>query len=192
MQIFFNSVHTQYYMKHSWLNPWMWNLGSRGPAVKLYVEFLFHKILTPLSLAIVQDSTILSSPTAMTCGFPGGASGKEPACQCRDAGSSPGSGRSLEEGMATYSSILAWRIPLTEEPGGLQSMGLQKVGHAEVTAQHSYNLLKKLDLNSTSINILESPLIQKKFGSLLLHQSSKCEGLQNKQFTNKTPFHVTS
>ena len=94
--------------------------------------------------------------------------------------------------MATYSSILAWRIPLTEEPGGLQSMGLQKVGHAEVTVQHSYNLLKKLDLNSTSINILESPLIQKKFGSLLLHQSSKCEGLQNKQFTNKTPFHVTS
>ena len=36
---------------------------------------------------------------------------------------------SLEEGMATYSSILAWRIPWTEEPGGLQSMGLQKVGH---------------------------------------------------------------
>ena len=65
MQIFFNSVHTQYNMKHSWLNPWMWNLGSRGPTVKLYVEFLFHKILTPLSLAIVQDSTILSSPTAM-------------------------------------------------------------------------------------------------------------------------------
>ena len=36
----------------------------------------------------------------------------------------------LEEGMATYSSILAWRIPWTEEPGGLQSLGLQRVGHA--------------------------------------------------------------
>ena len=35
----------------------------------------------------------------------------------------------LEEGVATHSSILAWRIPWTEEPGGLQSMGLQKVGH---------------------------------------------------------------
>ena len=33
----------------------------------------------------------------------------------------------LEEGMATHSSILAWRIPWTEEPGGLQSMGLQRV-----------------------------------------------------------------
>ena len=35
----------------------------------------------------------------------------------------------LEEGMATHSSILAWRIPRTEEPGGLQSIGLQRVRH---------------------------------------------------------------
>ena len=35
----------------------------------------------------------------------------------------------LEEGMATHSSILAWRIPRTEEPGGLQSMGLHRVRH---------------------------------------------------------------
>ena len=35
----------------------------------------------------------------------------------------------LEEGMATHSSILAWRIPWTEEPGELQSMGSQRVGH---------------------------------------------------------------
>ena len=34
----------------------------------------------------------------------------------------------LEKGMATHSSILAWRIPWTEEPGGLQSMGLQGIG----------------------------------------------------------------
>ena len=35
----------------------------------------------------------------------------------------------LEKGIATHSSILAWRIPWTEEPGRLQSMGLQRVGH---------------------------------------------------------------
>ena len=35
----------------------------------------------------------------------------------------------LEKEMATHSSILTWRIPWTEEPGGLQSMGLQTVGH---------------------------------------------------------------
>ena len=38
----------------------------------------------------------------------------------------------LEEGMATHSSILAWRIPWTEEPGGLQSIGSQRVGHDRV------------------------------------------------------------
>ena len=35
----------------------------------------------------------------------------------------------VEKGMATHSSILAWRIPWTEEPGGIQSMGSQRVGH---------------------------------------------------------------
>ena len=35
----------------------------------------------------------------------------------------------LEKGLATHSSIPVWRIPWTEEPGGLQSMGLQRVGH---------------------------------------------------------------
>ena len=39
----------------------------------------------------------------------------------------------LEEGMATLSSVLAWRIPWTEEPGGLQSIGLQRVGHDRAT-----------------------------------------------------------
>ena len=47
--------------------------------------------------------------------------------ETRDAGSIPGSGDPLEEGMATYSSILPWRIPWTEEPAELQSMGLQKI-----------------------------------------------------------------
>ena len=46
----------------------------------------------------------------------------------RDAGSIPGLGRSLENGMATLSSILAWRNPWTEEPGGIQSMGSHRIG----------------------------------------------------------------
>ena len=41
-----------------------------------------------------------------------------------------------EEEMATHSSILAWRIPWAEEPGGLQSMGLQRVRHNWVTNTH--------------------------------------------------------
>ena len=45
----------------------------------------------------------------------------------RDLGWIPGLEDPLEKEMATYSSILAWKIPWTEEPGGLQSMGLQRV-----------------------------------------------------------------
>ena len=44
----------------------------------------------------------------------------------------------LEEGKATHSSILAWRIPWTEEPGGLQSVGLQRVGYDWVTKQRAH------------------------------------------------------
>ena len=39
----------------------------------------------------------------------------------------------LEKGMAAHSSILVWRIPWTEEPGGLQSMGSQRIGHNRVS-----------------------------------------------------------
>ena len=42
---------------------------------------------------------------------------------------SPGQEDPLEEGVAAHSSVLAWRTPWTEEPGGLQSMGLHRVGH---------------------------------------------------------------
>ena len=69
-----------------------------------------------------------------TWGFPGDASGKEPSYQCRrheSCGFDPWVGKMpcLEEGVATPSSILAWRIPWTEKPGGLQSIELQKAGH---------------------------------------------------------------
>ena len=47
----------------------------------------------------------------------------------RDSGSTSGQEEPLGKGMATHSSILAWRIPWTEEPGGLQSIGLQRVRH---------------------------------------------------------------
>jgi len=64
----------------------------------------------------------------MDPGLPRWLSGKESACQCRSHGQiflnweNP-----LEEEMATHSSIPAWKISWTEEPGGLQSMGSQRV-----------------------------------------------------------------
>ena len=65
-------------------------------------------------------------------GFPGGISGKEPTCQCRRREMqiwSLGQEDALVESMATHSSILAWRIAWIEEPGGLQFIGSQRVGH---------------------------------------------------------------
>ena len=72
--------------------------------------------------------------TSKTCrGFPRGSGGKGPACQCKRYNETPV--RSLyredplEEGMAIPYSMLAWRIPWTEEPGRLPFIGLQRVGH---------------------------------------------------------------
>ena len=79
----------------------------------------------------------------------GGASGKEPTCQSRRhkrctldswVGKIP-----LEESMATHSSILAWRSPWTEEPAGLQSIGLQRVRHDWSDLAHCF---KSLFLNT--------------------------------------------
>ena len=58
-------------------------------------------------------------------GLPGGSDGKESICKAGDLGLIPGLGRSPGEGN-THFSILAWEIPRTEEPGGLQSTGSQK------------------------------------------------------------------
>ena len=66
----------------------------------------------------------------------GGSDGKEPACYAGDRVWSLDWEDPLEKGMATHSSILACRIPWTEEPGGLQSMGMQRVGHDLVTNTH--------------------------------------------------------
>ena len=62
-------------------------------------------------------------------GFPGASDGKDSVCSAGDLGwEDP-----LEKGMATHSIILAWRIPWTVEPGGLQSIELQRVGHDKVS-----------------------------------------------------------
>ena len=64
--------------------------------------------------------------------FPGGASGKEPACQCRrlrDIGLVPGSGRSPGGGPGNPLRYSCLENPMAEEPGGMWSIGSQRVGH---------------------------------------------------------------
>ena len=70
--------------------------------------------------------------------FPGDAVVQNPhanAGDARDVGLIPGLGRSPGEGNGNHSSILAWRILWREEPGGLQSLGSQRVGHNLATEQ---------------------------------------------------------
>ena len=67
--------------------------------------------------------------TLVFLGFPGGSDGKESTGSAGDLGLILGWEDPLEKGMATHSSILAWRIPWTEDAGGLQSMGSQTMGH---------------------------------------------------------------
>ena len=63
-------------------------------------------------------------------GFPLSSGSKESACNAEETWVPSLSWKDpLEKEMATHSSILAWGIPRTEEPGGTQSMGLQRVGH---------------------------------------------------------------
>ena len=63
-------------------------------------------------------------------GFPSVSDGKDPLAMQESLVRSLDQGDPLEKGMITRSSILAWEIPWTEEPGGLQSTGSQKVGHS--------------------------------------------------------------
>ena len=72
-----------------------------------------------------------------------------------------GQGDPLEKEMATHSSILAWRIPWTEEPGGLQFIGLQKVGHdlaINVLCICSLHIHKIIILFVSDMNISSSSL----------------------------------
>ena len=78
-------------------------------------------------------------------GFPGGSDGKESACNAGD----PGWKDPLEKGMATHCSILAWRIPCTEEPGGRQSMGSQRAGHDWAT--FTFTFFSRLCTNKKKI-----------------------------------------
>ena len=83
----------------------------------------------------------------LSLSFPSGTSGKEPACQCRrHKRCVQPLGRNVpaipwREGMAIHSSILAWRSPGPEEPGRLQSMGLQRVGHDWGDLERMHSLL---------------------------------------------------
>ena len=105
-----------------------------GLNVKRLREDLTHELHCRGNCRGNQAEGVLApqSPSRTSSGLPRWLSGKEFACSAgnaRDASSIPGLEDLLEKEMATHSSVLAWRIPGTAEPGGLPSMGLHRVGH---------------------------------------------------------------
>ena len=76
-------------------------------------------------------------PTPVLMAFPGGSGSKKYACNAGDLGSIPGLGRYLEKEMATHSSIPAWVIPWTEEPGGLHPRDHKESDMPEQLNTHS-------------------------------------------------------
>ena len=99
---------------------------------KIVTSSLIHLFIQALFLGLGKHWTSKTDKihTLMGWGFPGGTVGKESTCLPMQETQelrvpSLGQEDSLEEEMATHSSILAWKIPWSEEPGGLQRMGLQ-------------------------------------------------------------------
>ena len=112
--------------------PW----DSPGKNSGMGCHFLLHCNLQCKNSAPPQ--TLLTSgfsagwSTRMVHGstaLPGGSDSKVSACNSEDPGLIPGLGRSAGEGGSTHFHILTWRTHWIEEPGGLQSMGSQRVGH---------------------------------------------------------------
>ena len=89
----------------------------------------------PSPKSFVSFFMFIICPTSFQ-GFLSGSDGTEFSCNVGDLGSIPGSGRFPRERNGYSPSILAWEIPRTEEPSGLQSMGMQRVRHDWMTNTH--------------------------------------------------------
>ena len=137
-------VHGVAKVRHDWVtNTHTLNPSTRNTKKKLHtIQFLAasNKTINDFlaNFPFFKKKEILS--------YSGGSYGKESTCNSEDPGPIPGSGRSPGDGRGyplQYSclgSIPAWGIPWTEEPGGLRSMGLQRVRHDWVTNIFTFKL----------------------------------------------------
>ena len=108
---------------------YIWYLRNKTWPALLYGRNQ-HNIIRIFFLIFLKTDKTKTDSEIRRMGPPRQHSGKESTCQYRRQETwvqSLGREDPLEEGMATHSSILAWRSPWTEEPGGLQSIGLQRV-----------------------------------------------------------------
>ena len=109
--------------KICWIMEW---INSTLCRIYLY-SFFLSCVLQNLSSRTMDWTLAISNENTESWGFPVGSDSKESACNAGDLGSVPGLGRSPGEGNGNPLQFLAWRCPWTKEPGGLQSMGSQRV-----------------------------------------------------------------
>ena len=98
-------------------------------------EFCYHRCLSQKleTTTLPRQGLSVLEGESKEISIVGGSDSKEYSCNAETQVRSLGQEDPLEKEMATHCSILAWRIPWTEEPGGLQSRGLQRVGQDGVT-----------------------------------------------------------
>ena len=104
-------------------------------------------------------------------GFPDGSDGRESACTVGDLSLIPGWGRSPGGGNGYHSNILAWKIPWTEKPGGLQSMGSQRI-------RHGYFLYLLSNWASSGLNSSSAKLHVFHLSSVLGNGATKLKEMQ--------------
>ena len=109
----------------------------------------YFSLIWTLSLLSTGSLDVCSLPHRRD--FPGGSDCKASACNVGDLGLIPGSGRSLEKEMATHSGILTWKIPWTEDPGRLQSMRSQRVGHDGASSLFPHKRLSKTSVRRVNL-----------------------------------------
>ena len=129
-----------------------------GKKVETVTDFIF------LGSKITVDNDFSHEIKRPLVGFPGGSEVKASAWNAGDLGRED----PLEKDMATHSSTLAWRIPWREEPGRLQSMGSQRVGHDWVTSLSFFLSFCPLEESYDWLSILKSKdiTLPKKFYSV--------------------------
>ena len=114
------------------------NVGSRLRLrpIQFQSPLLYSKDLgSPSVPALLSSNLIDLNSASQSFGFPGGSVVKNLPANAGDVDLIPWLGRFFREGNGN---ILAWEIPWTEEPGGLQSMGSQRVGHDLATKHHHH------------------------------------------------------
>ena len=116
----------------------------------IFLPIILIPVCASSSLAFHMMYSAYNSIQLCPSNFPGGSDGKASAYNVGGLGSIPRLGRSPGGGNATHSSTHAWKISWTEEPGRLQSMGSQRVGHDWVTSL-THSLTHSLPFTSSVI-----------------------------------------